>query len=98
MSDCLHLDFTAGVEIHRLFNTEEDTAIGETLPADSLAIDVKAECAACGKAVRFEGPIGVNVGAGARPTVSLDGTELRATGHMGENGTPFIGVRFGVAR
>lgn len=84
MIDCVHINFTANVEITRLFDDEsvtEDQALTRT--ADSLAIDVTAACADCGKAVRFEGPVGIGVGPGAPPMVSPDGVELRAAGHMG---------------
>jgi len=87
--DCIHLDFLADVEISRLFGGVECNDAIERAP-DSLAIDVRARCAACGKAVRFEGPIGVAVGPGAPPMVNIDGTELRAAGHMGNNDTPPI--------
>ena len=84
MNDCTHEYFNANVEVSRLYNDDDG-------PIASLAIDVRAECTDCGKPVRFEGPIGVAVGRGAPPCVSLDGLELRAAGHMGNNDTPFIG-------
>ena len=91
MNGCPHTDFLANVEICRLFDS--DVADVESRP-DSLSIDVRAWCKDCGKSVRFEGPIGVAVGPGAPPMVSLDGTELHAAGHMGENLTPTIIARF----
>lgn len=92
--DCVHLDFTAFVDIARLFNPDDDEAMAEYMEPRSVSITVKAECSACGKQVRFEGPIGIAVGPGAPPTVSFDGTELHAAGHMGENGTPPVRVSF----
>lgn len=91
---CFHLDFTAFVDIARLFNPDDDEAMAEYMAPRSVSITVIAECTACGKRVRFEGPIGIGVGAGAAPTVSIDGTELRAAGHMGDNGTPPLRVSF----
>lgn len=93
MTDCVHLDFTATVEISRLYNDGEDETLALTTAPRSLAFDVRASCVACGKAVRFEGPIGIAVGPGAPPTVSFDGTELHAAGHMGNNDSPPIRVR-----
>jgi hypothetical protein len=81
------LDFVAVVEIGRLFDGIECNDAIDRAP-DSVSIDVRAHCAACGKAVRFEGPIGVAVGPGAPPMVSVNGLELRAAGHLGENRTP----------
>lgn len=89
MIDCSHPDFEAHVEISRLFHSED---CDEFTEPDSVAIDVRAKCSRCGKAVRFEGPVGVAVGPGAPPLVSFDGTELRAAGHLGENRTPAIMV------
>lgn len=90
---CKHLDFAAFVDVHRLFNGSEiDESEAADVEPDSLAIDVRAECTGCGKAVRFEGPVGVAVGPGARPMVSFDGLALRAAGHLGENNTPPITV------
>lgn len=90
--DCIHLDFLAEVEISRLFADDVSEAASATTAPDSLAIDIRVRCAHCGKAVRFEGPIGVAVGPSARPMVSVNGIELRASGHMGENRTPPISV------
>lgn len=96
--ECNHVDFAASVDIHRLFDgVEVDEADALNRQPDSLAIDVRAECAGCGIKVRFEGPIGVSVGPGAQPMVSLDGLELRAAGHLGENRTSAITARFGEA-
>lgn len=86
MSDCTHENFTANVEISRIHNGDEG-------PMASLAIDVRAECSDCRKSVRFEGPIGAAIGRGAPPCVSIDGLELRAAGHMGNNDTPLMGFR-----
>ena len=86
MSDCQHESFNANVDIHRLMADEDG-------PMESLAIDVRASCAQCGKPVRFEGPIGLSIGRGAHPCVSFDGLELRAAGHMGNNDTPHLGFR-----
>lgn len=90
---CMHIDFAALVEVHRLFT--DDVAESEALThrPDSVTVDVTVSCVACGAKVRFEGPIGVEVGPGAQPCVSMDGTELRATGHLGENRTPGVRVR-----
>lgn len=97
MSDeCVHLDFVANVDISRLYDGLRCDEATERAP-DSLALDVRAQCAACGKQVRFEGPIGIAVGSGARPTVSLDGTELHAAGHMGNNDTPPVTIRMSVS-
>lgn len=93
-ADCKHLNFTASVEISRLFNDDDEPGShGTLLPPRSLAVDVRAWCADCRKPVRFEGPIGVGVGPGAPPMVSFDGTALHAAGHMGNNETPPIRVR-----
>lgn len=90
---CNHVDFRAVVEISRLFHgVEIDEAEALERQPDSLAIDLRAECVECGTPVRFEGPIGIAVGPGAKPTVSLDGLELRAAGHLGENNTPPLTV------
>ena len=83
---CTHEDFKATVGVSRL--TETDGG-----PLRSLSIDIRVECSSCGKPVRFEGPIGISVGRGAHPCVSLDGLELRAAGHMGDNDTPLMGFR-----
>ena len=85
---CAHGTFEAAVQIGRMFDSDEAIAAGGD--PDSVTVEVRAWCLECGKAVRFEGPIGVSVGPGARPMVSLDGKELRATGHLGENRTPSI--------
>jgi len=85
---CAHGTFEAAVQIGRMFDSDEAIAWGRD--PDSVTVEVRAWCLECGKAVRFEGPIGVSVGPGARPMVSLDGKELRATGHLGENRTPSI--------
>ena len=92
--DCVHPDFFAEVEISRLFSSDVAETDASNLQPNSLAIDVKAWCQQCGKPVRFEGPIGVDVGPGSVPKVSLDGLELRAAGHMGDNNTPSIRVGF----
>lgn len=91
--DCIHLDFTASVSISRLFSDGVPDDYGLTHPAESVAVDVIAACAACGKRVRFEGPIGVAVGPGAAPMVSFDGLELHAAGHLGDNLSPRISMR-----
>lgn len=91
---CVHADFDAWVEVHRLFGDNTAEADALTVPPDSVSVDVRVTCHDCGKAVRFEGPIGVGVGPGARPMVSLDGTELRAAGHLGENRTPGMRATF----
>jgi hypothetical protein len=84
---CSHPSFTARVDVHRMFAEELD--IDPLLVApDSIAVDLAIECTSCHAPVRFEGPIGVRLGPGARPTVSVDGSELRCTGHLGENRTP----------
>lgn len=90
---CMHIDFAAFVEVHRLFTDDVPESEALTRQPDSVGVDVTASCAACGRKVRFEGPIGVEVGPGAVPCVSFDGTELRATGHLGENRTPGVRVR-----
>lgn len=86
MSDCEHENFNAIVDINRL------SEFGDG-PVASLSIDIRVQCASCGKPVRFEGPIGTLVGRGAHPCVSLDGLELHAAGHMGNNDTPLMGFR-----
>lgn len=93
MDDCTHPDFAAFVDVHRLFDTDEHEADPLAVQSDSLAITVRADCSVCGKAVRFEGPVGVATGPNAPPMVSFDGTELRAAGHMGENKSRGIVVR-----
>lgn len=74
-------------DVHRLFAVDLTDEEALARQPDSVAITVRAECSVCGKRVRFEGPIGVAVGPGAPPMVDVDGTELRASGHMGENRT-----------
>lgn len=93
----MHTDFSALVDIHRLFNDGDEEALALTTRPRSLAITVRAACTACGKAVRFEGPVGIGVGPGARPTVNIDGTELRAAGHMGDNDTPYTGFEITIS-
>jgi len=90
-SGCSHGTFEAAVQVGRMFDSDEAIAAGGD--PDSVTVEVRAWCLECGKAVRFEGPIGVSVGPGARPMVSLDGRELRAAGHLGENRTPSITAR-----
>lgn len=91
---CIHLEFSAFVEVHRLFDdTTVDEAKALTIQPDSLAVNLTAECAQCGIKVRFEGPVGIAVGPGAHPMVSLDGLELRAAGHLGENRSRSITAR-----
>lgn len=96
MTDCLHLDFLAEVDISRLFSDGVAEQEGLTSPPQSLAVDVKARCAECGKSVRFEGPIGIAIGRGAPPMVSIDGSTLHAAGHMGDNDSPFLGMSVSV--
>lgn len=85
---CPHPSFTARVDVHRLFDAEMSEAVAARTVPDSVAVDLAVECSTCGAPVRFEGPIGVHIGPGARPTVSVDGAELRANGHLGENRSP----------
>ena len=92
---CPHLDFVADVTINRLF-TGEDEDRAETIPPESVSIEVRARCAACDEPVRFEGTIGMAVGPGAPPRVSVDGLELRAAGHLGENRSPSVGYTVSV--
>lgn len=89
--DCVHLEFAATVVVSRLFASDDVDAL--TTPPESIAVDVSVVCAQCGRPARFEGPIGVAIGPGAAPSVSLNGLELRASGHMGENTTPSVTVR-----
>lgn len=91
VDDCIHLEFIATCSVSRLFADDAVDVLSHS--PDSVAIDLSIICVDCRKAVRFEGPIGVGVGPGAAPTVSFDGTELRAAGHMGENATPPISMR-----
>jgi len=95
MSDCPHPDFVASVDVNRMFSAGTEPVPDEMAAGapDSVTIEVRIRCAACDKAVRFEGPPGVGVGPGSPPMVSLDGTELRAAGHLGENRSPTIIAR-----
>ena len=90
---CPHVDFAAHVDESRLYNDEN---ADENQPPDSLAVDVTIVCATCGRHVLFEGPIGAAIGRGAPPRVSVDGRELRAAAHMGNNDTPLAGFTVGV--
>ncbi len=88
--ECEHPDFVATVDVGRM---EDTAAEGSTVPR-SFSIDVKAQCANCGVAVRFYGPIGVAIGPGTVPMVSFDGLELHASGHLGDPGGDSITARF----
>jgi hypothetical protein len=67
MSQCKHMDFTACVDVARL----EDSG--------RFSADVKIQCAACGKPMRFIGlPLGLDLNGAA---VSADGTEARLAIH-----------------
>lgn len=93
---CLHVNFDAVVDVHRLFGDEVDKADALAVAPDSVVVEVRVSCRACGKKVRFEGPVGTDVGPGGRPKVSPDGTELRAPGHLGENRTPPVRISMSV--
>jgi hypothetical protein len=68
---CPHLNFKAGVTVARLTD-------GDDGPITNYSASIKVRCAnkPCGQEFEWIGPpMGVNPG---RPTVSVDGTELRA--------------------
>lgn len=66
---CAHENFTAFVEVAQLIDSGR------------LAVEVRIECAACGRGVVFPGiPIGMKLDGGA--CVNFDGTILRAVAVM----------------
>lgn len=66
---CEHNKFNASADIGRL--SKEDGG-----PVTHYCADIKIACAECGKPFEFIGlPLGCS---GYRPTVSMDGLELRA--------------------
>lgn len=92
MTDCIHLDFLAEATVSRMFRDDVTEEMAKTRMPDSVVVEVRVCCAACGKQIRFEGPVGIAVGSGATPMVSYDGTQVRIPGHLGENLTPPITV------
>lgn len=94
MSGCPHEHFNAVVDVNRMFPTDAD--VTDSAAPHSLAIEIRVTCAACQRMVQFEGPIGMQIGRGAHPCVSVDGTELRAAGFIGNNDTPLLGFRMEV--
>lgn len=69
---CQHLNFAASVNVCRLTaDTNPELVIG-------YAADVKINCADCGMPFEFVGlPKGISA-TNSKPTVSMDGMELRA--------------------
>ena len=69
MKTCEHNDFTASVGVARLTEVEGG-------PATHFAAEIRIECAECGQKFEF---VGLPLGSSAyKPTVSMDGEELRA--------------------
>lgn len=69
MARCEHMNFKATVAVGRISETEGG-------PITSYCADVRVECAGCGLKFRFVGlPYGYHF---RQPTLSIDGTELRA--------------------
>lgn len=74
VSTCLHVSFKVIAEVNRL--TNEDIPQGAILPAVRYMVDLHVWCTDCDQAFEWVGPdVGVST---TRPTVSVDGTELRA--------------------
>lgn len=69
MADCEHNNFKAHVGVSRLTEVEGG-------PATHFAAEIRIECADCGQRFEF---VGLPLGSSAyKPTVSMDGEELRA--------------------
>lgn len=68
---CQHLNFAVESEINRIVADDNDPN-SELI---GLTADIKAMCMDCGERMQWIGP-GLGVSA-SRPTVSVDGTELR---------------------
>lgn len=65
---CAHEDFEAEVDVHRLVESEPEVR--------GLSADVRIRCRECGEPMVFVGaPVGLLP---SRPTINVDGTELRA--------------------
>lgn|ERR1019366_289751 len=71
MADCVHMDFNANVECHRLTRSDDDpTVVG-------YVAEVMIWCAACDEPMVFHGA-GLRVGGlSDRPCISVGGQEVR---------------------
>lgn len=91
MSTCVHLNFQANCQIIRLKGNEEAP---DTEPVKMYTMNVRVQCAECGKRFVF---VGLEAGANlAEPMVSIDGQEGRfPIGPEGEVVTEMEGTPLG---
>ncbi len=81
---CSHENYRFDVNCYNLADTGGRTA------------DITGKCADCGLPIRFRGlPLGVSTG---QPTMSLDGTELRAPFSVGDEPDVLEGIGFTVTQ